>query len=794
VAVDAAGNVFVAENDAGTVKEILPDGSVRTIGSGFDRPGQVAVDSAGNVFVALPWDGVVKKIQPDGTIVEIGSRFSLPSGVAVDSAGNVYVSDSGLGVVEKLLPNGTVVTIGSDFNQPGGVAVDASGNVFFSEPTNNVVKELLTDGTIKTIGSGFFSPGTLAVDAAGDVFVVDTLNYAVKKVSPDGTITTIGSGCSAPIGVAVDVVGDVFVSDFSSGRLVKVSPPSIAAMPSSLSASAVSAVSGVLTGVAPNTTYYYRVLASSAAGTVADPLNPPKSFTTLPPTVPIVSVGAAVSITATTATLQASVNPEGATTLSRFQYSTDPTFLPVVVTSFGPAFHDGFRVAVDRAGNVFVADSSFGSITEVMPDGTTKAIASGMYYPGGIAVDEAGDVFVSQPYSAQVVEILPDGTIKQIGSGFNGPSGVAVDGAGNVFVSERLNQVVQEVLPDGTIKTIGSGFQTPLDLALDSAGDVFVADIGTDKVNEILPDGTIKTIGSGFLQPNGVAVDAAGNVFVADTGHGVLKEVLPSGVIRTIADGSGIPNAVTVSVFGDVFVANSSGGQILELSPPSVTAVPTPLYGTTATPVTGALAGLIPGTTYYYRVLASNAVGAVVDLTSPPRTFTTLPATTAADAPLRIVGAPREGPHAQPTSLVLTFSAGLNPVRAHNRRNYHLISPGGVRIPIVRVRYKAGSRTVTLWTGRRLLPTVQYTLRVNGDAPRGLTDAAGNLLDGNGDGHPGGDSLMRFDRRSWSRLFEANRLRGVARGPRACSFPQCHFDFGSSKWISRLFNSPGVLS
>src|SRR5262249_41083871 len=158
---------------------------------------------------------------------------------------------------------------------------------------------------------------------------------------------------------------------------------------------------------------------------------------------------------------------------------------------------------------------------------------------------------------------------------------------------------------------------------------------------------------------------------------------------------------------------------------------PTPLNGTTATPVTGALAGLTAGTTYYYRVLASNALGTVVDFTSPPRSFTTLPATTAADAPLRIVGAPREGLRAQPTSLVLTFSEALNPVRAHNRRNYQLISPCGVRVPIVRVSYKAGSRTVTLSTGRRLLPTVHYTLRVNGDGPTGLTDAAGNLLDGN---------------------------------------------------------------
>jgi hypothetical protein len=149
--------------------------------------------------------------------------------------------------------------------------VDATGNVFVADTGNNAVKEVPynsstgTYGTVTTIGSGFSQPYGVAVDAAGDVFVGDFAEpayNALREVLPDHTtIKTLGSFFSAE-GVAVDAAGDVFVADGTNNRVVELSPPTVAATPSPLTGSTVTAVSASLTGLSPNTTYYYRAVAS----------------------------------------------------------------------------------------------------------------------------------------------------------------------------------------------------------------------------------------------------------------------------------------------------------------------------------------------------------------------------------------------------------------------------------------------------------------------------------------------------------------------------------------------------
>jgi hypothetical protein len=272
-------------------------------------------------------------------------------------------------------------------------------------------------------------------------------------------------------------------------------------------------------------------------------------FTTLPNVTP----GPASSLTATGATLSASVNPDGQSTTVGFQYSTDPAFTPTVQANVGSGFSTPYGVAVDAAGDVFVADTFNNAVKEYSPAGTfLGSVGSGFNRPYGVAVDGAGDVFVADTYNSTVKEVLPDGTIKTIGSGFSYPYGVAADGAGDLFVADTLNSAVKEVLPGGTIKTIGSGFSTPTGVAVDSAGDVFVADYGNNAVKEVLPGGTIKTIGSGFSYPQGVAVDGAGDVFVADTSNNAAKEVFPNGTIQTIGSGFTEPYGVAVDGGGDV--------------------------------------------------------------------------------------------------------------------------------------------------------------------------------------------------------------------------------------------------
>ena len=197
-----------------------------------------------------------------------------------------------------------------------------------------------------------------------------------------------------------------------------------------------------------------------------DPDNATSSSSTVSESVvpiptPTVATGAASAITPTGATLNATVNPDGYSTMRcssspPARRSRPPSRPP---SARGSATSSG--VAVDAAGDVFVADAADNAVNEVLPDGTINTIGSGFSRPAGVAVDAAGDVFVADLGNNAVKEVLPNGTIKTIGSGFNHPGGVAVDAAGDVFVADSGNNAVKEVLPNGTINTIGSGFDQP---------------------------------------------------------------------------------------------------------------------------------------------------------------------------------------------------------------------------------------------------------------------------------------------------------------------------------------------
>ena len=146
-----------------------------------------------------------------------------------------------------------------------------------------------------------------------------------------------------------------------------------------------------------------------------------------------------------------------------------------------------------------IAAFSFGAAAGAQTahfSGAVLALApSELSYPYGVAVDSAGDVFVADTGSSTVKEVLAAGgytTINTLGSGFNNPSGVAVDGSGNVFIADNGNHAVKEILAAGgytTVRTLGGGFYYPTNVAVDRSGNVFVADTGNNAVKEIKATG-----------------------------------------------------------------------------------------------------------------------------------------------------------------------------------------------------------------------------------------------------------------------------------------------------------------
>ena len=287
MAVDTAGNVYVADSSNFLIRKISPAGDVSTLaGSGangannatgtaatFRFPTGVAVDTAGNVYVADLSNHLIRKITPTGTVSTLAGNagisgandatgtaatFNLPTGVAVDTAGNVYVADLSNHLIRKITPTGTVSTLAGNagisgainatgtaatFNLPTGVAVDTAGNVYVADSSNHLIRKISPAGVVTTLagtvgvfgsadGNGtnatFNLPSGVAVDTAGNVYVADSSNQLIRKISPAGDVTTLagtagatgstnGTGAAArfnnPLGVAVNTDDNVYVAD-----------------------------------------------------------------------------------------------------------------------------------------------------------------------------------------------------------------------------------------------------------------------------------------------------------------------------------------------------------------------------------------------------------------------------------------------------------------------------------------------------------------------------------------------------------------------------------------------------
>ena len=251
-------------------------------------------------------------------------------------------------------------------------------------------------------------------------------------------------------------------------------------------------------------------------------------------------------------------------------------FGPGVQTTVASGLNGTSGVAVDAAGNVFVSEN--GGAVKITPYGTQTTLpTSGLSpYVYDVAVDGAGDVFLADAGNNLVVKVTPSGVQTTVAStGLSGPTGVAVDGAGDVFITDTNNNRVIKVTPGGVQTTVPtSGVIHPYYPAVDGVGDVYFLDTGNGRVLKVTPGGIQSTVPiSGLAAGNGVAVDAAGDVFVSDQIINVVYEVSPSGVQTTVpTSGLYIPAGLAVDAAGDVFIADNGLSQVFEVSrsqPPS---------------------------------------------------------------------------------------------------------------------------------------------------------------------------------------------------------------------------------
>jgi sugar lactone lactonase YvrE len=230
VAVDAAGNVYVT-NDNDVVK-LAAGSNAQTVlpFTGLKSRGGVGVDAAGNVYVADRGNNRVLKLAAGSNAQTVLPFTGLnnPWRLAVDAAGNVYVADSGTDRVLKLAAGSNAQTVlpFTGLKSPGGLAVDAAGDVYVADSANNRVLKLVAGSNAQTVlrVAGVQRPDSLAVDAAGDLYVIDGSNRQVVKVSAGSNEQNVlpFTGLNSPHDAAVDAAGNVYVLDYSGfGRVVK---------------------------------------------------------------------------------------------------------------------------------------------------------------------------------------------------------------------------------------------------------------------------------------------------------------------------------------------------------------------------------------------------------------------------------------------------------------------------------------------------------------------------------------------------------------------------------------------
>jgi uncharacterized repeat protein (TIGR01451 family) len=572
----------------------------------LDRPSAVASDGAGGFYVAsnlsvyrVTADGRIRTVAGNGKYGDSGdggratsAQLSNPGSIAVDTAGNIYIADTGNNRIRKVTLDGLIQTVAGDgsygfsgdggpataaqFRLPNGVAVDAAGNVYIADTENNRIRKVTLDGVIQTIAgigtqgpSGDGAPATSAqlsyphgvsMDADGSLYIADTSNGRIRKVTPDGVIHTVAGtglfGFSGDGGPATSALlrqpqtvvvsdGSLYIADYNNGRVRKVTPD------------------GVI---------------HTVAGT------------------------------------------------GSFGFSGDG----------GPAtsarFNAPLGIAVEAGGNLYIADNYNGRVRKVTPDGVIQTVvgrdtngfsgdggpaASALFNsPFGIAVDTAGNLYIADYMNNRVRKVTPDRVISTVAGngifGFAGdggpatsaqlrsPTSVAVDAAGNLYIGDRGNNRVRKVTPDGVIRTIAGdgseGFRgdggpaTSASLSsliygitVDAGGNLYIADLGTGRVRKVTPEGVINTIYSGALAPYAIAVDAIGNLYIGsaeyerayDCKNVTFRKVTPDGKSSilffsndVLYDGSCYDNPlISVDASGNIYLIYSYYGPVIKITP-----------------------------------------------------------------------------------------------------------------------------------------------------------------------------------------------------------------------------------
>jgi uncharacterized repeat protein (TIGR01451 family) len=589
----------------------------------FNHPAGLAVSSSGNIYVADFGNDTIRVIAPGGGVSTLAGSagipgtanangtnalFNEPQGVAVDAAGNVYVADYGNDTIRVIATGGGVSTLAGSpgnpgsadgpiasatFYQPGALALDSATNLYVADTANNTIRMITPAGMVTTLAGGsgnfglvnatgtnamFYAPCAIAVDAATNVYVADSFNNAIRMIAPGGVVTTLALQFSQPAGVAAGN-GSIYVADTGNGTIRAIT-------------------NGVLTMIA----------GSPSVGSI----DGPGAIARFDASQSVAVDGNGNSYIADSAnsTIR-EVSPVGVVTT----IAGSPGVLGAVNgTATNALFSDPLGIATDGKGNIYIADTG-NSVVRQMNSGAVTTLAGIAYTPGnldgpatsaqfnqpaGVAVDRNGNVYIADTGNNTIRKITSGvvstvaGSIWSFGSAdgvgtnalFHQPEGIAVDSSGNIYVADTLNQAIREIAPGGIVITIAgiagvSGstdgqtnalFSGPVGVAVDGSGNVYVTDSGNETVRKLVPgaggwmvstvagtplvSGSSDGLGSAalFNYPAGIAT-SGGYFYIVDGGNNTVRidqTIGPSILVQPLSqtNQAGTPVTLTVTASG----------------------------------------------------------------------------------------------------------------------------------------------------------------------------------------------------------------------------------------------------
>lgn len=718
VATDAAGNVYVADQSNNEIRKITPAGVVTVLaGTGavgssngpgnlasFNKPLGIAVDAAGNVYVADTGNNLIRKITPGGQVTTFASGFNFPTGLAVDGVGNVYVADMANGVIKKILPSGLVSTFAgsgatasvdgvgtaASFSLPTGIAIDAAGYLYVTDAGSNEIRKITPGGLVSTIagdgsagsadGTGaaasFKSPSYITVDAIGNLYVADSGNETIRKITPAGVVTTLagtagnlgrgnGQGAAAtfnnPRGIAIDAHGNIFVGDLTNNIIREITTNGYTISPGLPAGLTFNSTTGIISGTptAASPATNYTITAYNQGGsssfivniTVQAPIIvavPPPDISYVSPqnylvNQPIIPLDPANTGGAVPATIYGQVSTFAGNGASGSANGTGTA----------ASFSGLHSVGTDLVGNVYITDNN--QIRKISPSGVVTTLAgsatagfangtgaaASFNQPSGITIDAAGNIYVADTKNDVIRMITQSGVVTTIagtpgvqglvnGTGgaakFNAPTGIVVDdNSGDIYVADAGNNLIRKITPGGVVTTFASGFSNPVSITIDLNGNLYVADTGSQTVKKITPAGAVSTFASGFTSPMSVSADVSGNVYVADAGANLIKKISPTGQVTTLA-GSGVagatngpvttasfnhPDGVSADIFGNVYVTDPNNFLVRKIVTTGYTISPGLPAGLVFDGKTGIISGTptVTSPTTIYTVTAYNTGG-----------------------------------------------------------------------------------------------------------------------------------------------------------------------------------------